>query len=166
MRHSRRGLLLGLVGNHRLGGHQQARHGCGVLQREPDDLGRVDDTGLDHVDILARLGVEAEIRVLAVEQFADDDRSLVAGVFGDLADRGLQRAADDVDTDFLVAIFRRQSVERLGRIEQRDAAAGYDTLLDRGAGGVGGVVDPVLALLDLDLGRHRRPGLPRRRRRA
>ena len=43
--------------------------------------------------------------------------------------------------------------ERLDGIEQRHAAAGDDALLDRGAGRVHGVVDPVLALLHLDLGR-------------
>ena len=43
-------------------------------------------------------------------------------------------------------------VERLGGVEQSDAAAGDDAFLDRGAGRVERVVDAVLALLDLDLG--------------
>ena len=37
--------------------------------------------------------------------------------------------------------------------QKRDAAAGDDAFLDRRAGGVEGVVDAVLLLLDLDLGR-------------
>ena len=38
-------------------------------------------------------------------------------------------------------------------IEQRNTAAGNDTLLNRGAGCVHGVLDAVLALLHFDLGR-------------
>src|SRR5262249_16322275 len=37
--------------------------------------------------------------------------------------------------------------------QQRDAAARHDAFLDRGAGGVERVLDAVLLLLDLDLGR-------------
>ena len=44
-------------------------------------------------------------------------------------------------------------VERLDRVQQRHAAAGDDALLDRGAGRVQRVVDAVLALLHLGLGR-------------
>ena len=44
-------------------------------------------------------------------------------------------------------------VERLGGAQQSDAAAGNDAFLDRGAGRVQRVVDAVLALLHLDLGR-------------
>ena len=39
----------------------------GALQRGAHDLGRIDDAGLDHVDVLALLGVEAEVDVLLVE---------------------------------------------------------------------------------------------------
>ena len=48
--------------------------------------------------------------------------------------------------------------ERLGGVEQRDAAAGDDAFLDRGAGRVHRVVDAILALLHLDLGARRRRG--------
>src|SRR3546814_4536660 len=41
------------------------------LKRDADDLGRVDDTGLDQVFIDVGRGVEAEARVLLVEQLAD-----------------------------------------------------------------------------------------------
>ena len=77
----------------------------------------------------------------------------MAGILGDLADRRLQRAADDVDAAGLVVIAAGQAVERPGGVEQSDAAARDDAFLDRGAGRVERVVDAVLALLDLDLGR-------------
>ena len=48
---------------------------------------------------------------------------------------------------------RLQLLDRLLGAQQRDAAAGNDAFLDRRAGGVEGVVDAVLLLLDLDLGR-------------
>src|SRR4030095_4253013 len=55
--------------------------------------------------------------------------------------------ADDVDANLLVAVFGLQRSERLGAMEEGDAAAGDDAFLDRGAGRVHGVLDPVLALL-------------------
>src|SRR5258708_2770875 len=59
-RHRRGGcLLLRLVGDHRLGGDEKARYRRGVLQGQAHNLGRVDDARLDHVDILALLGVVA-----------------------------------------------------------------------------------------------------------
>src|SRR5205814_2963628 len=61
--------------------------------------------------------------------------------------------ADDIDSARLVVVLALQALERLGRIEQRNAAARDDTFLDRGTGRVKRVVDAVLALLDLDLGR-------------
>ena len=72
---------------------------------------------------------------------------------GDLADRRVERLADDIDAAGLVVVGALQALERLGRVEQRGAAAGDDAFLDRGAGRVERVVDAVLALLDLDLGR-------------
>ena len=49
-----------------LGEQQDARHRHGVLERHAHDLGRVDDAGLDQVDVLVAGGVEAEI-ALALE---------------------------------------------------------------------------------------------------
>ena len=43
--------------NHGFGGDHQARYRGGVLQRRADYLGRVEDTGLDHVVVLAGCGV-------------------------------------------------------------------------------------------------------------
>jgi hypothetical protein len=77
---------------------------------------------------------------------------LRTGVRGDLAGRSLQRATHDVDAGGLVGI----GAGRLdgGRsAQQGDAAAGNDAFLDGRAGRVQRVVDAVLLLLDLDLGR-------------
>ena len=81
-----------------------------------------------------------------------DDRAFLAGVLGDLADRCLQRATQDVDADRLVA-FELELVERRDGLQERGAAAGDDALLDRRAGGRKRVLDAVLLLLELDLGR-------------
>ena len=107
----------------------------------------------DQILVDLGLGVEAQRLVLAVDQLAGDDGAVMARILGDLADRRLQRAADDVDAAGLVVIGAVQALERLGGVEQSDAAARDDAFLDRGAGRVERVVDAVLALLDLDLGR-------------
>src|SRR5699024_6262833 len=76
-----------------------------------------------------------------------------AGVLGDLAQRLLERAADDGDAGILVGIRTLEVGELLRSVDQRDTAARHHALLNRGAGGVQRVVDAVLALLHLDLGR-------------
>src|SRR5262249_28322031 len=82
-----------------------------------------------------------------------DHRAVEAGVLGDLADRRLQRSTYDLDADLLVVVAGAQLLQRPDRVEQSRAAAGDDALFDRRLGGVHGVVNPVLLLLDLDLGR-------------
>src|SRR3546814_120360 len=145
-------LLLGRVGDHGLGRDQQARDRRGILQRRAHDLGRVDDAGLEHVHVLAVLRIEADGGVLGVVDLADDDGALVTGVLGDLADRRLQRAGDDLDADTLVVVGRVQLGQHLRGVQQSAAAADDDAFLDRGAGGVHRVFDAILTLLHLDLG--------------
>src|SRR3546814_13176827 len=101
---------------------------CSSDLRDADDLGRVDDTGLDEVFIDVGRGVEAEARVLLVEQLARDDTAVEARVFGDLADRSLQRTTDDVDAAGLVFVDARHAFERLCRVPHRPTAAGDDAL--------------------------------------
>src|SRR5690606_20068112 len=63
------------------------------------------------------------------------------------------RDADDVRTGRLVA-FERELLERgRRRLDERDATTGDDALLDGGLRVAHGVLDAVLALLELDLGR-------------
>src|SRR5579883_3392051 len=146
-------LLLWPLRHHRLGGDKEARHRGGVLKRQAHDLGGVDDAGLHEVHVLAALSVEAMVGVRALEELADHHGAVGAGVLGDLARRHLDRLADDVDADALVVVLGLDLGKRLGGVEQRGAAAADDALLDRRAGRVHGVVNPVLALLHLDLGR-------------
>jgi hypothetical protein len=52
----------------------------------------------------------------------------------------------------LVVIRGLQLGERLGPVEERNAPAGDDAFLDRGAGRMHRIVNAILALLHLDLG--------------
>jgi hypothetical protein len=51
-----------------------------VLQRGAHDLRRIDDAGLDHVDIFFGLGVEAPVLRLVLADLADDDRTFGARI--------------------------------------------------------------------------------------
>src|SRR3954468_23566731 len=147
-----RGVLLRLVGHDGLGGEEQARDGRRVLQRRPGDLRRVGDASLQHVLVLAGGRVEAEAD-LAVAHLLRHDAALEAGVDGDLLQRSLERDADDVGTGRLVTV-QLQLLERAGRgLRESDATTGDDALLDGGLGVAHRVLDAVLALLQLDLGR-------------
>ena len=150
-RHRHRGLVLGPLGDHGLGGDQERGDRGRVLQGDAHDLGRIDDAGRDHVDILFLLRVEAEIARL-LQHLADHDRAFDAGILGDLADRRFERLGHDVDAGLDVGIVRLQRIDGLLGAQQRDAAARHDAFLDRRAGGIERVIDAILALLHLDLG--------------
>src|SRR5450631_3410506 len=146
-------LLLRNLGDHRLGGDQQACDRSRALDRRTHDLGRVDDALADEIAVFAGLRVEAPVVLVLLEDLADNDRAVFAGIGGDLAGRGLDRLADDLDAVLLVFVGGLHPLEGLGRAQQRDAAARQNAFLDRGAGCMHRVVDAILALLHLNFGR-------------
>src|SRR4029453_6601332 len=120
-----------------------------VVTRRPatdtaPDLGRIDNPGLDHVDVLGLLGVEAEIDILLVDHAAGDYGAVEAGILGDLANRRPRGAAPDLDADLLVVVGALLVLEHARGIEQSRPAAGDDAFLDRGLGRMHGVLDPIL----------------------
>src|SRR6516165_2317962 len=145
-------LLLWRFRDHGLGRHQQAGDRRCVLQRGAHDLGGIDDAAVDQVHVVLGLRVEAEGLGLVLHDLADHDRALDAGVFGDLPRRRFQRLEHDIDAGLYVGIAVGDLADGLLGAQERDAAARHDPFLDRGAGGVERVLDPVLLLLDLDLG--------------
>ena len=147
----RRGRLLRLVRHHSLGGEEQRRDRGRVLQRRTGHLGRVDDAGLEQVDVLTGRGVEAEAR-LQRAHLLDHDAALEAGVDGDLAQRRVERDLDDVRAGRLVADEVQLLEGGPAGLHQRDATAGDDALFDGRLRVANGVLDAVLALLQLDLG--------------
>src|SRR3954449_7689657 len=149
--HGRSGLLR-LVGDDGLGGEEERRDGGGVLQRRAGDLGRVDDAGLDQVDVLTGRGVQTETD-LGVAHLLRHDAALEAGVDGDLLQRRLERDAHDVGTGRLVAGQVQLLECDSGGLRESDATTGDDALLDGRLGVAHRVLDAVLALLELHLGR-------------
>src|SRR5438128_1764046 len=115
---------------------------CDVLEGEAHDLGGVDDACFHQVHVLAGLGVEAVVGIGALEELADHDGAVGAGVLDDLARGHLDRLAHDVDADPLIVVGGPELGERFGRIEERDTTAADDALLDRRARRVHGVVNP------------------------
>src|SRR4029077_5114907 len=104
--HGRSLLLLRSLGDPGLGGYHETGDRSRVLQRNPHNLRRINDAGVQHVDILLGLGVEAEGLRLVLKNLADDDRTLHARILGDLPDRGFERPEHDVDAglDVLVVV--------------------------------------------------------------
>src|SRR3977135_2582474 len=147
------GVLLRQFGHHGFGGYQQSRHGGRVLDRRTHDLGRADAALGDQVDIFARLRVEAVGVLILLEDLADDDRAVLARIERDLARRSGEGLAHDFDAGLLVVILGADPLEAFTGAQQRDAATRQDAFLDRGAGRMHRVVDAILALLHLDLGR-------------
>src|SRR5712664_3289286 len=152
-RHAAAGVLLRHFGHHGFGGDQQRRDRGRVLDRHTHDLGRVDDALGDQVDVFAGLGVEAIGVLILLEDLADDDGTVLARVDRDLAGWIRQRLTDDLDAGLLVVVLGAKPLEVLGGTEQGDAAARHDTFFNRRTGRMHRVINAILALPDLDLGR-------------
>src|SRR5206468_8175271 len=93
--------------------------------------------------------------LLGRADLVDDDRALEPRVRRELAERLLERAQDDLRARLLVALERVEHVvaDRLRRVDERDAAARHLTLLEGSPGRLQRVLDAVLLLLHLGLGR-------------
>jgi zinc/manganese transport system permease protein len=65
--------ILRQLSDHRLGGDEQAGNRAGILQGSAYDLGGIDDTRIDHIDIFFFLSVEAVGFGLVVHDLAHDD---------------------------------------------------------------------------------------------
>ncbi len=89
---------------------------------------------------------------LQLRDLVGDDVALEARVLGDPAQRLGERLADDRDTGRLVAGQAQAAVQHLLGVHEGGAATGDDALLDRRAGRRDGVLQTVLALLELHLG--------------
>src|ERR1700730_2562644 len=136
----------------RLGGDDETGNGGRILQGGAHDLGRVDDAELHQIAVLAGLGVIPIGIGGILDQLADDDRAVVAGIVDDLLGRSVNGLADDVDAGLLIGVFDLQVFEGLDGTQQSDATARQHAFLDGGAGGVEGVVDEVLLFLHFDFG--------------
>src|SRR6267154_601393 len=139
------------VGDEGFGSEHEARDGRCVLQRKAGDLGRVDDAHLDHVAVLAGLGVEAEVFFLGVADLADHNGAFVAGVEGDLSGRLFDSAPHDACANGVV-IVELKLLDDCDATEQRRAAAGDNAFLDSRTGGVHSVFDTRLLFLQFGFG--------------
>src|ERR1022692_3618326 len=145
-------LLLRLLDDDGLGREEQRRDGGRVLQGRARHLRRVDDPRLEHVDVLTRRRVQA-VACREVAHLLGHHAALKAGVDRDHLERLLERTAHDLRAGRLVASQFELLEGDLARLQQGDAATGDHTLLDGGLGVAHRVLDAVLALLQLDLGR-------------
>src|SRR6266498_3884329 len=143
--------LLGRLGDDCLGHEDVLRDRGGVLQRRARDHRWVDDAGLDQVLDLVRVDVQA-LALGGRADLVDDDRGLEARVLRELADRLLERPDNNLRARPLVRIAEAVQLDRPRRVQERDAAAGDDALLERRPGRLDGVLDAVLLLLHLGLG--------------
>src|SRR5439155_1542576 len=113
------------VRDEHFGREKQRRDRRRIVERDSLDLGRDDDPGQHHVDILVVLGVEPPRDRDRGPDLLDDHGALEPGVLDDLSDWLLEGAPHDADTGALVAR-ELEAVERVRRAEQRDAAARHD----------------------------------------
>src|SRR5699024_9354189 len=143
--------LLRLLGDDGLGGQEQTSDGGRVLQSGAGDLGRVDDAVLEPGDVLTGDGVQSDTGSHVLD-LVDHDAAFEAGVDRDLLQRLGDGTTHDVGADRLVVLQLQLLQAGDPGLQQRNTTTGQDTFLDRGLGVADGVLDAVLALLELHLG--------------
>src|SRR5438094_6392311 len=134
------------------GGEQQSRDGRCVLQRAARDLGRIDDTGLHQVGVLAGGNVVTFV-AFALLYYLDNERAFCASVIGKLTRRFLNGAAHDLHADFLVGLKVLHVIERFLRAQECNTAAWDDAFFNRRTRGVQRIFDASFLLFHLGLGR-------------
>ena len=139
--------------NHSFRRNQQAGNRSRILQRRSDHFGRVNDTGFNHIGIFVGRRIITVVIIRTLQQLSGNNSPVNTGIFGNLTDRSLQSAANDIHADALILIGRLNLFQSLGRIQQSRAAAGNDAFLDRGARSVQRVVNTVFLFLDFNFGR-------------
>mmetsp|Transcript_7402 Transcript_7402/g.16123 ORF Transcript_7402/g.16123 Transcript_7402/m.16123 type:complete len:484 (-) Transcript_7402:344-1795(-) len=145
------GLLRRGLRDHCLGGGHQGGHRGGIHQGSADDLGRVNDSLLEHVHVLTVLRIISHILIRLLQQLVHHHGPLPPGVAHNGRQGLLQRPPNNVHTHLLVRVGHLEAIQALGGVQQGGAAPGDDTLLNRGLGGVEGVVKTVLGLADGNL---------------
>src|SRR4029077_19584161 len=108
------------LGHQSFRGEHQAGDRRGVLESKAGDLGRVNDPSLHHIAVLASVGVEAEVFILGVTDFADHHSAFVSGIESDLAGRLFESALHDADAYCFVIMMLKLFGCR-GGTEQRGA---------------------------------------------
>ena len=137
-------------GNHSFCRNDQTGNGCRILQSRSDNLRRVDNTGLDHIDIFAFLRIIAKIGIIAFKQLTDNQRAVNTGIFGNLTYRRLQSPADNIYTDFLILVGGFQFIQSFGRIQQSTTAARDNAFFNRGSGCMQRVINTVFLFFNLN----------------
>ena len=96
-------LLFRQVGDHGFRGQKQSGDAGGILQRRACDLGRIDDPGLDHIDIFSSFCIVAGIAFEGFYLF-DNDGPFFASIGGDLPDWLLDCPPDDFDSQQVIVV--------------------------------------------------------------
>jgi hypothetical protein len=156
--HGRSGgtLLLGSLNNGHLGGTEERGDTRGVSKTGANDLERVEDTGFNHVDVLALGAVEALVELLTklVHDLADDNATLSTGILDNGTSRAGDGALDNADTELLVKVRGLEVIQGVGgSLDQGGATTGENALLNGSASGIESINETVLFLTDLNLGR-------------
>src|SRR3954452_1286413 len=152
-RHTAGCVLLRQFGDHGFGSDQERRNRRCVLDCNTDDLRRVDDALRNQVDVFTGLGIKAVGVLILLEDLADDDGTVLARIDRDLAGRHRERLTYDIDAGLLVVILGAQALKMFGGAQQGDAAARYDAFFNSRTGRMHRIINAILALLDLNLGR-------------
>ena len=146
----RRLLVLGDLGDQRIGREQQGRHARRVLQGGPHHLRRVDDAGAHEVAVLTLVGVVAVVLALHLPDTVDHHRAVGAGILGDRGEGIPEGISHDRGPELLVPL-EVELLDRLLAVQQGHTATRHDALGEGRLHGTLGVVDQGLPLLHLGL---------------
>src|SRR5471030_530884 len=137
--------------DHGFGSEHQGSDGSGILERRTSHLGGVDHAGFDQVFVLIGRRIETVVRVFVAADRLHHNGAFAAGVVNQLPQGFFARPPHDGNADLLVT-FEFQFEQRGRCPKQRNAAAGDNSFLHRGARGVQRILNASLLLFHLHFG--------------
>src|SRR6266516_3261877 len=150
-RHGSSAFFFWRIGDQRIGSQEHTGDTGGILQGGTCHLHRINDTGFEHIHVLALEYIEAVATGLCT-YIGNCNGSIAASIFHDLAQRLLKCAAQDDDTRLFVTGSDLDFVQRRDRMSQHSTAACYDTFFDSGACSGKRILYAMLLLFEFDLG--------------
>ena len=147
------GRVVRAIDDHGLGRDHQRCDAGSVDECNPDDFSRVHNSGGLHVNIFTRGRIEASADVVSLDQLVDDDGALETSVLADSLSWDTAGLSDDVNTNVLVEVGSLKTIKFLSSVQKSGSTTDDATLLRGSTSSAKSILDTVLELTDLDLGR-------------
>jgi hypothetical protein len=135
-------LVLRSIDNHAFSGGKEGSNARGINKSSSDDLGRIKNTFLDHINVFVLGSIVTIVEVIDVlfQELTSNNGTFAASVVNNGSAWALDSLANDVDTQLLVKVDSLNLIESLGSLEKSGTTSRDNTFLNGSASGAKSIV--------------------------